>query len=187
MTVHIGEVEIAELRDFFEAASTLDQEAFSRLYGEAFLLQPKGARGLRPPPPASRTEPDDEVVEEALDGSANTEPGRGRAELAFLVWPVRDSGRAVGTFISVGRTANNDLAIPDASVSKVHALLNRTERGDFRVRSAPSAKLLKVNGEQGREAVLHSGDSLQLGRVQLTFLDAAGLHALARRVSGRRA
>jgi len=83
-----------------------------------------------------------------------------------------------GTFpnmITLGRTANNDIVVPDVSVSKFHAWFQRI--GDrIEVGDAGSKNGTAVNGEtlppRGARVALKPGDKIRFARIEVTFLDA---------------
>lgn len=176
MPVRVGEVDIATLEDFFEPSTNLTPVQFAERYGDAFLLQPEGPFGLKPP-----SGPIETVVGVSLGGQA------GGHRLDCLVWPIRPSPGGRSMFFSVGRTLSNHVSIPDSSVSKTHALMSRTKDGAWKVRTAPEATPVLVNGQplDDKGAVLENGDTLRLGSVDLSFLDASSMRVLASRVGGR--
>ncbi len=83
--------------------------------------------------------------------------------------------------MSIGRTSNNDVVIPDLSVSRFHAFLKPLEDGRFQLQDAGSVNGSSINGDavprqgSGPPMDLKSGDNVRLGRVELTFLDADAL------------
>ena len=76
---------------------------------------------------------------------------------------------------------NNDVVIPDPSVSRMHALVKRGECGVFLMLDAGSSNGTTVNGisvlarGHGPPSELKPGDNVRLGRVESTFLDARSL------------
>ena len=104
---------------------------------------------------------------------------------SFAVFEVKNTERtAFDSFITVGRTANNDVVIPDITVSKMHALIHPRDEGYFIVDGGSSSGTF-VNDQPAptrktSEALpLRSGDALRLGSVDLVFLSAAALIARA--------
>jgi pSer/pThr/pTyr-binding forkhead associated (FHA) protein len=71
----------------------------------------------------------------------------------------------------VGRVADNDIVIDHKSVSRNHAKLVR-EGPRVRILDLKSANGILVNGEDVEDAVLRSGDVIELGRVRLRFTSA---------------
>ena len=117
----------------------------------------------------------------SFDLLASTGPGTPSADRekrgTLMLLAVR---KVIGTFpnmITLGRTSNNDIVVPDVSISKFHAwfqrLGDRVEVGD-----AGSKNGTAVNGEtlppRGARVVLKPGDRIRFARVEVTFLDAGG-------------
>jgi hypothetical protein len=92
--------------------------------------------------------------------------------------------------VTLGRTQNNDVVVPLASVSKFHAWIRQRD-GAFYVHDARS----RFGTFIGAEAVPHDSDSgvalmpgavLRLGEVPLTFYDAERLHQfIGEKLAGR--
>ncbi len=117
----------------------------------------------------------DEEIEETLP--------HGRVSLDDVeleVFPlVKKPGAAFPDRITIGRTANNDIAINDTSVSRLHAYVRRVDAG-WVVADAGSkngSTLLGVPIEPRRERPLASRAQLRLGDVDLTFYVAVDLYA----------
>jgi pSer/pThr/pTyr-binding forkhead associated (FHA) protein len=80
--------------------------------------------------------------------------------------------------ISAGRARNNDIVLLDSSVSKLHAHFN-VDGQKFTITDAASRNGTKLNGarlQSGQAAPLTPTDVITLGRIDLKFLDAAGLY-----------
>ncbi len=81
--------------------------------------------------------------------------------------------------VSIGRARNNDIVLPDSSVSKLHAHINLDKGGAISIGDAGSRNGTKVNEaklEGGKAAPLQSGDTLTLGRVEVLLFDASALY-----------
>jgi chromosome segregation ATPase len=79
--------------------------------------------------------------------------------------PIEHSGeliRLTGTMLTVGRTAENDIALPSKMVSRNHARLLIGPNGII-VEDAGSTNGCFVNGEQVRQHLMHDNDVLELG------------------------
>jgi hypothetical protein len=167
------------IRVFREDASNLSPEDFEECHGSAFLLLT--AAELTPPKGPCTTEVKVAGVEES--GSERT------ASLAVLAFPVRRTEHSVVHLVTVGRTSNNDMVVPDVSVSRFHAYLKQGEEGVFQVQDANSTNGTTVNGTsvpsqgQGPAAALKSGDTLRFGQVEFTFLSAEALREFALKFS----
>jgi len=108
----------------------------------------------------------------------------------FLVFAVYRKGAAgPKKFISVGRAENNDVAIPDRSLSIFHAFFTQHSDGRFLLQDAGSKNGTFVDGREvpaqarGRAVPVPDGALVRFGQVELTFLKAAGLCNLARRLT----
>jgi uncharacterized RDD family membrane protein YckC len=94
------------------------------------------------------------------------------------------------SLLSIGRDPSNDLVLPDAMVSRRHALVEY--RGDgYTLRDCNSSNGSLVNGERVVERALKDGDVVAIGTARLLFrddavaVDAAG--KVLRHPSARRA
>jgi pSer/pThr/pTyr-binding forkhead associated (FHA) protein len=88
------------------------------------------------------------------------------------------SGPGAGTVVAVsgdetrlGRGRENDLMLPDISVSRRHALLRR-DAGGYVLIDQGSGNGTRVNGRVVEEARLHTGDRILLGDAVVEFLEA---------------
>jgi pSer/pThr/pTyr-binding forkhead associated (FHA) protein len=119
------------------------------------------------------------------DLAAGPDPGES-ASLSLLAYPLVRSTRSVAPLVSLGRTPNNDVVIPDLSVSRFHAFLKPLENGRFQLQDAGSVNGSAVNGDpvprqgSGPAVDLKSGDNVRIGRVELTYLDADVLREFVR-------
>lgn len=64
--------------------------------------------------------------------------------------------------ISLGRAADNQVFLPDKTVSKLHALISSTEDGKWLVEDKGSANKTYLNGEEIQKAELKTGDRLSI-------------------------
>lgn len=162
------------LQELRADALALSPEHFAEKHGDAFLLLT--AAGLSIPRGPSTTEV--RLFDDG-DGPAAAET---TASLALVAYPVRRTGRSVGHLITVGRASNNDIVIPDLSISRFHAFL-KEQGGGHVIQDAGSTNGTTLNGRsvprQGHAAplALKGGDTLRFGQVELTWLDAESLHA----------
>ena len=86
-----------------------------------------------------------------------------------------------GPEVRLGRDADNDLVIDDATLSRVHLVLRRDAKGEWTAQDAGSRNGTKVDGAPARLPLpLRQGSVLEAGAVRLTFYDAAGLYARLR-------
>ena len=96
-------------------------------------------------------------------------------ELALLRLVVMNTIFAGSTFslraaeAVIGRTEDNDITIEHRSVSRNHAKIVR-EGDRVKILDLKSANGVLVNNEEVEQAVLRSGDVVELGRVKLRFV-----------------
>ena len=82
----------------------------------------------------------------------------------------REVALSRSAILTIGRDPSNDLVLPDAMVSRRHAVVEH-RAGEFLVRDCRSANGSVVNGERVSERPLHDGDLLAIGSVRLEFRD----------------
>jgi pSer/pThr/pTyr-binding forkhead associated (FHA) protein len=81
--------------------------------------------------------------------------------------------------LTVGRQADCDLVISDASVSKRHAVLSwdqATRKASIRDAGSTNGTFLNAGPRLMGEAVLHDGDIISFGEVQFWYLLTESLH-----------
>ena len=66
----------------------------------------------------------------------------------------------------LGRLGENDLHVPDASVSSRHAEFHRQKDGSYELVDLQSTNGTKVNGESIERTVLTGGESILFGQVE---------------------
>ncbi|HXU70931.1 MAG TPA: FHA domain-containing protein [Polyangia bacterium] len=103
----------------------------------------------------------------------NAPPERGRP----LVLPLRKVQSTFPSMITVGRTDNNDLVVPDEQVSKFHAFFrlvgDRVELTDAGSRNGTFVGSVKLAARGGGAAV-NRGDRFAFGAVEFQLFDARG-------------
>jgi hypothetical protein len=179
---HEGHAELMQLGDFAEDAGKLSPEVFGQRHGEAFLLHHGPLHKLNVQPGLGGT---------LANEGENTRPGVPFNPGAdFLVFPVRRVRPATpeDDLTWVGRSEDNDVVIPDASVSAVHAMLKRGGSGEYLLQDMGSMNGTFVNDDpvpaQGMGAAtrIDSGARIRLGSVDLTFLEAPEFLSLVTRL-----
>jgi len=70
---------------------------------------------------------------------------------------------------SVGRIEDSDIVLDDISVSRHHAIFQRTGSGRITVRDLNSLNGTYVNGTRVEESVLRSGDEIQIGKYKIVY------------------
>ena len=168
----------APIRDLRADAKALARAEFEERHGRAFLLL--SAAELAPARPS--------ITEVRLED----DPRRARAEstagLSLIVFAVRRNGRSAGHLITLGRAPDNDVVVPDVSISRFHAFVKEGETGRWLMQDAGSTNGTTVNGRSvprqghGPPTELSSGDDVRMGQVELTFLDSEALVSFALRL-----
>jgi hypothetical protein len=96
--------------------------------------------------------------------------------LTGRVFPVVKPHNSMPGPISVGRTSENDIAIPEYSVSKRHCIIARVN-GEFRLTDMGSTNGTIVDGVSlvpQKPRRLMGGETISLGRLMLVFYFAEG-------------
>ena len=75
--------------------------------------------------------------------------------------------------VSSGRHPDSDIFLDDVTVSRKHATFRR-EADSFVVRDVGSLNGTYVNKQRIDEAVLHTGDEVQIGKFRLVFYAGTG-------------
>lgn len=156
--------------DLAQATGSMSQAEFEDQYGNAFLMLTANATGAVAAPSTT----------EVLLGDDDFAAER-TASLSQLIYRIQPAERSAGHLVTIGRTSNNDVVIPDLSVSRFHAFAKAGSAGAVALQDANSANGTTVNGVSvptqghGAPVELENGDNVRLGRVELTFLDAAAL------------
>ncbi len=68
---------------------------------------------------------------------------------------------------TIGRATGADFIVDEALVSRVHCRLTMLEDGRLEVRDLESTNGTFVNGQRVQSVTLASGDTVQVGRVEL--------------------
>ncbi len=71
--------------------------------------------------------------------------------------------------ITLGRGQDNDVVLPDHSVSRNHARLTKTKKG-YQIADLGSFNGTKVNGKSVQSTLLKDNDEIKIGVIKLTFL-----------------
>jgi hypothetical protein len=97
------------------------------------------------------------------------------------VLAVRKVHETFPSMITVGRTRNNDIVLPDLEVSKFHAFFREVEGGSFELVDAGSANGTRVGDTvlkpKGPAHPVRFGDRVGFAYIELVFLDATSCWA----------
>jgi hypothetical protein len=96
-------------------------------------------------------------------------------ELGLIVAPIRKRQDVFPEMITVGRTANNDVVLPDATVSKFHAYFRTLPSGNLELVDAGSRNGTKVMGRalQPKQSIeVNLGTRVRFGSIDLIVRSA---------------
>jgi hypothetical protein len=174
-------VVVARLREVAHDCQTLDDAAFALRHGEAYLLH-WGELGASVPADPGRTT--------VRAGDVDTETLRQQpSELDVVVFKLRWSENVpYAHFITVGRTAINDVVLPHESISKYHAFLKKDgERYLLQDAGSTNGTFLDdmrvASTRSGEPMPLRSGARVRFGKVTMTFLAVGDFLRFARGVT----
>ena len=85
-----------------------------------------------------------------------------------ILRPGRPADAPAGS-VKIGRNTDNDIVIPDVLASRHHATLIPNGAGGAEIRDNRSINGTFVNGARVESAVLHDGDTVTIGNVDLVF------------------
>lgn len=172
---------VRTLGDFAEQCRSLSGKELEKEVASAFLVcRPQSALHT-PEGPQATLRVDLRLISAAKEG---------RFAESCPAWPLRRRESSVYSFLSVGRTQNCDVWIPDESVSKLHAMLRQQGGGDFQIVDAGSRNQTLIGREpvprrgEGKPRSLTSGADLSFGSVETVFLAAADFRQVVLDVVG---
>jgi hypothetical protein len=161
----------AYLDDFVQELQRVGEVAFRRRHTTPVLIVTgRATRGVRA------------VVVDDVTGPAGpgAEPATGRrsAPLALIhrVFPVVKAAQAPSGPITVGRTSENDVVIPEYSISKRHCTFEQRD-GAVTISDAGSTNGTLLNGAplEGRSSIpLCGGEIITMGRFTFVYETPAG-------------
>ncbi len=70
----------------------------------------------------------------------------------------------------IGSAPCEDLTLADTAVADRQCLLARCDNGSYEIADLDSGRATRVNGERIHDAVLHNGDTLQIGHYEFSYL-----------------
>ena len=165
------------LSDYVDDCRTLDAAAFQQAHGEAFLLH-HGPFGK-----LSAPRDGDSTLD--LEQPAGQDGAALKPSADFLVLPLTppNRGGSPPDMIWIGRSDANEVVIPDATISEVHAFIRREPDGfliqDTGSRNGTWVNDLKVKPQgMGDPSPLPAGARVRFGSVKMTFLLAEQFRAL---------
>ncbi|MFT7558881.1 MAG: pSer/pThr/pTyr-binding forkhead associated (FHA) protein [Flavobacteriales bacterium] len=69
---------------------------------------------------------------------------------------------------SIGRSKSAEVCLPDKSVSRQHAMIEKVD-GKFKIHSKPDSSAVLLNGESQQDAILKHNDHVQIGHAEFVF------------------
>jgi len=155
------------LDSYFAKCQQMGREAFVRLYPHPFLLvRPTEQEGERWRGYSTEAITPAEVQDASSDSLAYR-----------VIRVVKSSKSPFPARISIGRARNNDLLIPDPSVSKLHAYLELLHNGTATLTETGSLNGTQVNGRtiaKGEAVEILPGATLLIGQVDAIYQDPGG-------------
>ena len=126
------------LGDFVDDACALDVEAFAKKHARFFLTcsDPDSLSPLSGPQATAQLSSD--LLRLVLESGNSPN---------MIAIPICRKSDSAFRFISVGRTANCDVVIPDTSVSKLQAIIREDDDGGLTIQDAGSANGTFVDDE----------------------------------------
>lgn len=119
---------------------------------------------VRTPPPSSSQAPTSMAP---AAGRGNEQVGNLATSMLKILRPGRTTPAPAGA-VKIGRATDNDIVIPDVLASRHHATLIPLP-GGTEIRDERSINGTFVNGTRVDSAVLHDGDVVTIGNVDLVF------------------
>ena len=166
------EPRLNRLQDYTQECRTLDVESFKKRHGHAFLIHRSDS------PIARKRDGRRLTVNSMTVRDAEGIPMVPEADL--FVFPIRHGRhKQAGEFISVGRSASNDVIIPFEPITRFHALFSQDATGRFVVLDAGSKNGTFVNDrpvpmkDKSEPPEVKSGALIRMGPLSFTFLTAA--------------
>ncbi len=184
MTGHAAQAGVLCLADFAADCRGLSPDAFRAAHGDLFFLHSGPLGKLNPAGEGQKTL--------AVEGHP-TSPGvpmNPSADFVVFHVPPSRAGSAADDLVWIGRSEENNLVVPDASVSAIHAFLRIEPDGSVVMHDSGSRNGSRVDEEpvpapgMGPPTALESGTRVVLGEVKLTFLHAAEFQDLVKRLLG---
>lgn len=177
-----GEVKkrIRTLGDYVELCQDLSTAELEKGLASGFLVCKPQSALHTPEGPQATLRVDVRLISAAKEG---------RFAEGCPAWPLRRREDSIYSFVSVGRTQNCDVWIPDESVSKLHALV-RERAGTFEIVDAGSRNQTLVGAEvvprrgDGAPRGLTSGAAVTFGSVETVFFSAADFQRVLQDLAG---
>jgi hypothetical protein len=167
---------------FSKDARVLDVESFANRHGVGFFLHYGPLDGAK-----ETSDLGDTLVQEYTDEAPEESYS---PQTTFLAFPIRKkAGDKTDKAIWIGRGSHNDIVIPEASISTMHAFVRVDDGGKFFLQDMMSKNGTFVYNQRvpalgtGEPLPFASGDRVRFGTLKLTFLAAAEFINLVNQLS----
>jgi hypothetical protein len=171
------------LEEFTGDARVLDAESFAAKHGVGFFLHYGSLDGEEDSVDLDSTQVS-EYTDEAPEAAE-------QPQTKFLVFPIRKKASdASDQAVWIGRGGHNDIVIPDASISTMHAFVRVDGEGKFFLQDMMSKNGTFVYNQRvpalgtGEPLPFATGDRIRMGTLKLTFLAAAEFITMVNQLSG---
>jgi hypothetical protein len=187
--------------DFTQLALASTREIFAQANPYLFLVGEDTLNRPRKPAPTAqfrKLEPEETTMTQSSIkpmfhgglAASGSNPPVGAPRPTKLALAVHKVTQAFPDMVTIGRTANNDVILPDVSVSKFHAYFRLLGRERAQIVDAGSKNGTWLNGvrlpARGEPTLIQVGDALRLGTLEMVVMDARGCwHALRSRPPGK--
>ena len=167
----VGHPTAVPLARIAEDLASHSRTVFTAKFGDAFLVLLASA-----PAPAGRRP---RMTHDLIIGEGNDR------QLVTAALPLRSRLGIAQSFLVVGRDDGCDVPIFDGTVSKMHACIELTPAGVYRISDSRSRNGTLVNGVAisvrgvGEPTVLTPGATLRFGSVPAMFVDVERLERIA--------
>ena len=163
--------------DYAARASAETLVEFVAAFPFPFLVGAALKKPVTGPTQTLRGDASTTLAELRKQAAAERAPAPRAPDQPRLILPVRKIQGSFPSMITVGRTKNNDVVIPDPLVSKFHAYFRWLD-GAWLLADAGSVNGTRI-GEielprRGAPQPLSAGDRVAFGDTSLTFYDPAG-------------
>ncbi len=166
---------LKRLQDYVQDCRTLNAESFRERHGHAFLIHRSDSPVARKQD-GRRLTVSSMTVRDAEGIPMVPEPD-------LVVFPIRHGRhKQAGEFISVGRSASNDVVIPFEPITRFHALFSQDPTSRFFLLDAGSKNGTFLNDrpvpmkDKGEPPEVESGALIRMGPLSFTFLTAVDFH-----------